>query len=322
MQTLYPPHRMAIETSHSSADQRKTGVLLALGAFGWWGAVTPVYYYALKEVPVLELIAWRVLAGLPLMLLLLALTGRLAGLGTIFGRPRVLAALAASTVLIGLNWFVFIWAIDTERLAEVSLGYYINPLVSVALGMVVLGERMRTAQWIAIAIAFLGVVVSAIHLDGIPWISLSLAGSFALYGLVRKQVDADAPTGLAVEMTLFFPFMLIILGLVHANEGTTFISGPWWMTLMLLLGGPVTIIPLLLFTGCARRLRLATVGLLQYIAPSGQLLMAVLVFNEPFGTERFLAFLLIWVAVSLYSIDSYLAARAESHDSRNAAKTP
>ena len=286
-------------------------MLLALGAFGWWGAVTPIYYFALKEVPVLELIAWRILAGLPLMLLLLGCTGRMPGLLAILKRPGVLGALTVSTLLIGVNWFVFIWAIDTERLAEVSLGYYINPLVSVALGMLVLGERMRVAQWIAIGIAIAGVVVSAIHIDGIPWISLSLAGSFAFYGLVRKQVDADAATGLTVEMTLFFPFMVIILGIVHVDGGTSFMSGPAWLKLMLLLGGPVTIIPLLLFTGCARRLRLATVGLLQYIAPSGQLLLAVLVFGEPFGTERFLAFLLIWIAVSLYSIDSFLASRAE-----------
>ena len=287
-------------------------MLLALGAFGWWGAVTPIYYFALKEVPVLELIAWRILAGLPLMLLLLGCTGRMPGLLAILKRPGVLGALTVSTLLSGVNWCVFIWAIDTERLAEVSLGYYINPLVSVALGMLVLGERMRVTQWIAIGIAIAGVVVSAIHIDGIPWISLSLAGSFAFYGLVRKQVDADAATGLTVEMTLFFPFMVIILGIVHVDGGTSFMSGPGWLKLMLLLGGPVTIIPLLLFTGCARRLRLATVGLLQYIAPSGQLLMAVLVFNEPFGTERFLAFLLIWIAVSLYSIDSYLASRAEN----------
>ncbi len=286
-------------------------MLLALGAFGWWGAVTPIYYFALKEVPVLELIAWRILAGLPLMLLLLGCTGRMPGLLAILKRPGVLGALTVSTLLIGVNWFVFIWAIDTERLAEVSLGYYINPLVSVALGMLVLGERMRVAQWIAIGIAIAGGVVSAIHIDGIPWISLSLAGSFAFYGLVRKQVDADAATGLTVEMTLFFPFMVIILGIVHVDGGTSFMSGPAWLKLMLLLGGPVTIIPLLLFTGCARRLRLATVGLLQYIAPSGQLLLAVLVFGEPFGTERFLAFLLIWIAVSLYSIDSFLASRAE-----------
>ena len=298
-------------SSTPQSDQRTTGVLLALGAYGWWGAITPVYYYALKDVPVLELIAWRVLAGLPVMLVLLGLTGRLPGLWAILRQPRVLATLAGSALLIGINWFVFIVAVDTDRLAEVSLGYYINPLVSVALGMLVLGERMRPAQWCAVAIAATGVIILAIRIGGVPWISLSLAGSFALYGLVRKQVNAAAPTGLTVEMALFLPFMIALLGFVHFDEGTRFAEGPWWLALMLLLGGPVTIVPLLLFTGCARRLRLATVGLLQYIAPSGQLLLAVLVFEEPFGSERMIAFALIWIAVVIYSTDTLRSTRAK-----------
>ena len=289
----------------SQSDQSTTGVLLALGAYGWWGAITPVYYHALQGIPVLELIAWRVLAGLPIMLVLLGMTGRLAALKLILFKPRVIATLTGSALLIGVNWLVFIIAVDTNRLTEASLGYYINPLVSVALGMFVLGERMRLMQWLAIALATTGVVVLAIRIGGVPWISLSLAGSFALYGLLRKQVAADAPTGLAVEMLVLFPFMMVVLAFVHTNDGTAFASGPWWLAMMLLLGGPVTIIPLLLFTGCARRLRLATVGLLQYIAPSGQLLLGVLAFGEAFGSDRIIAFSLIWIAVIIYSIDTW-----------------
>ena len=300
--------------STSQSDQRTTGVLLALGAFGWWGAITPVYYHALKTVNVFELIAWRIVAGLPLLLILLWMTRRLPHLRQVLARPRTLMMLVASALLIGVNWFVFIWAVDTDRLAEVSLGYYINPLVSVALGMLVLGERMRPAQWIAVAVAIAGVAVSAIGIDGVPWISLSLAGSFAFYGLVRKQVDADAATGLTVEMLLFLPLMLVILGMVHSGEGTSFAHGPWWLSIMLLLGGPVTIVPLLLFTGGARRLRLATIGLLQYIAPTGQLLLAVLVYGEAFDTGRLAAFILIWIAVLTYSTDSFLASRSPSRD--------
>ena len=283
--------------------------MLAMGAYLWWGAITPVYYHMLRDVEVLELIAWRVVAGLPVMLLILGATGRLGVFRSVFGRPRVLLALVTSALLIGINWFVFIWAVDTDRLAESSLGYYINPLVSVALGMLFLGERMRPAQWVAVAIALVGVVISALAIGGIPWISLSLAGSFALYGLVRKQVDADAPTGLAMEMLLFLPVMVVILAMVHTGDGTAIASGSPWLTTMLLLGGPVTIVPLLLFTGGARRLRLATVGLLQYIAPTGQLLLAVLAFGEVFSTERLVAFILIWIAVITYSVDSFRASR-------------
>ncbi len=301
-------------SSTSQSDQRTTGVLLALGAFGWWGAVTPVYYHALKTVNVFELIAWRIVAGLPLLLLLLWATRRLGALRRVLSNPRTLVMLVTSALLIGVNWFVFIWAVDTDRLAEVSLGYYVNPLVSVALGMLVLGERMRPAQWIAVAVAMAGVAVSAIGIDGMPWISLSLAGSFAFYGLVRKQVDADAATGLTVEMLLFLPLMLVILGMVHTSDGTSFARGPWWLALMLLLGGPVTIVPLLLFTGGARRLRLATIGLLQYIAPTGQLLLAVFAYGEEFDTGRLTAFILIWIAVLTYSADSFLASRSPTPD--------
>ena len=296
---------MAAPQLSSQSDQSTTGVLLALGAYGWWGAITPVYYHALQGVPVLELIAWRVLAGMPIMLVLLGMTGRLAAFKAILFKPRVIAILIGSSLLIGVNWFVFIIAVDTNRLTEASLGYYINPLVSVALGMFVLGERMRLMQWVAIALAATGVIVLAIRIGGIPWISLSLAGSFALYGLLRKQVAADAPTGLAIEMLVLLPLMMVVLGFVYINDGGTLGTGPWWIDVMLFLGGPVTIIPLLLFTGCARRLRLATVGLLQYIAPSGQLLLGVLAYGEAFGQNRIIAFALIWAAVILYSIDTW-----------------
>ncbi|MCH2134821.1 MAG: EamA family transporter RarD [Phycisphaerales bacterium] len=302
---------MEPELTARPRDQATTGVLLALGAYGWWGAVTPLYYHQLQEVPVLELIAWRVLAGLPIMMVLLWAISRHRELLRVLWNPRVMGLLAVSAVLIGINWFVFIIAVDTNRLTQASLGYYINPLVSVALGMLVLGERMRLLQWIAIIIAAIGVTVLAIKTGGVPWISLSLAGSFAFYGLIRKQVDTDAATGLTVEMILLFPFMLAVLVFVHTNEGTMMADGETWLVVMLLLGGPITIVPLLLFTGCARRLRLATVGLMQYIAPTGQFLMGVLAFGEAFGADRIVAFCLIWAAVILYSTDAWRHARRE-----------
>ena len=199
----YPPCPV---NSTSQSDQRTAGVLLALGAYLAGGApsLRSTTTCVAGTSTVLELIAWRVVAGLPVMLLILGATGRLDRLQIgVRTPPRTARMLVTSALLIGINWFVFIWAVDTDRLAESSLGYYINPLVSVALGMLFLGERMRPAQWVAVAIATLmGVVISALAIGGIPWISLSLAGSFALYGLVRKQVDADAPTGLAMEMLL------------------------------------------------------------------------------------------------------------------------
>ena len=243
------------------------------------------------------------------MAILLWSTQRLGGFYRLLRNVRTLGVLSITAALIGINWYVFIVAVDTNRLTEASFGYYINPLVSVALGMFFLGERLRPLQWSAIIIAVVAVGILALRTGGLPWISLVLAGSFAFYGLLRKQVTADAPTGLFVEMLLLFPFMLVLLLIVHGDEGTAIAEGPGWLVIMLLLGGPVTIIPLLLFTGCARRLKLATVGLLQYIAPSGQLLLGVLAFDEDFGLDQAIAFGMIWIAVIIYSADTWRRSR-------------
>ena len=283
---------------------------MAIGGFGFWATITPLYYRMLDEVPIGELLAWRVLSGLPALWLLLWGTRRLPEWWVALRSPRVLGVLAVSAVLIAINWVVFMWAVVDNRLSEASLGYYINPLFSVALGMVFLGERMRAAQWVAIVLATVGVGVLAWRLGGVPWISLTLAGSFGLYGLTRKLVNAAAAPGLAVEMLLLFPFMLLLLYMDAAEHGSAVLAGPWWITTLLLLGGIVTIIPLVLFAGCAMRLRLATVGLLQYIAPTGQLLMAVFLFDEAFGVDQMIAFAFIWAAVITYSTDSIRHAKA------------
>jgi chloramphenicol-sensitive protein RarD len=283
---------------------------MAIGGFGFWATITPLYYRAIDSVPLGELLAWRVLSGLPAMWLLLWATRKLPQWWAALRNPRVLGVLAVSAVLIAINWVVFMWAVVDNRLSEASLGYYINPLFSVALGMVFLGERMRVAQWVAIALATVGVGVLAWRLGGVPWISLTLAGSFGLYGFTRKLVSATAAPGLAVEMLLLFPFMLVLLYMDASKHGNAMLGGPWWISMLLLLGGVVTMIPLVLFAGCTKRLRLATVGLLQYIAPTGQLLMAVFLFDEAFGVERMIAFAFIWAAVITYSVDSIRHAKA------------
>ncbi len=277
---------------------------MAIGAYGWWAIVTPLYYRVIADVPVGELLAWRVISGLPALWLLLWATRRLPEWWAALREPRVLLLLIASGALIAVNWVVFVWSVIDNRLSEASLGYYINPLVSVALGMLVLGERLQRAQWVAIALAASGVGVLAWKLGGLPWISLTLAGSFGLYGLTRKQVNVTPAAGLAVEMLVLLPFMVGLLWFDHVRYGNAALAGPWWVSLLLLLGGVVTIVPLVLFSGCVRRLRLATVGVLQYISPTGQLLLAVFAFGEPFGPERGIAFALIWAAVLIYSINS------------------
>lgn len=310
----YPPHTLEghHKKDNSGHDHAGVGVLMAIGGFGWWATITPLYYRVIDDVPIGELLAWRVISGLPALWILLWMTRRLPEWWAALRDKRVLGILALSAVLIAINWIVFIWAVMDNRLSEASLGYYINPLFSVALGMVFLGERMRGAQWIAVILAGVGVGVLAWRLGGVPWISLTLAGSFGLYGLTRKLVGAAAAPGLAVEMLLLFPFMIVLLCMDHLEHGNTVIAGPWWVSTLLLLGGVVTIVPLVLFAGCTKRLRLSTVGLMQYIAPTGQLIMAVFLFGEDFGIERVIAFAFIWAAVITYSIDSVRYARGRN----------
>lgn len=282
---------------------------MALGAYGWWAVVAPLYYRVVEEVSVGELLAWRVVSGLPLLVCMLMLVGRLHEVVAILKRPRVLGTLAVSAILIAVNWTVFVVSVIEHRLSDASLGYYICPLFSVALGMIVLGERMRWAQWIAIVLATAGVAVLAWRTGGLPWIALALAGSFGLYGLIRKQVDAAPGPGLAIEMLFLLPFMLVLLGIDHSISGSTFLEGSIGTAFVLFGGGVVTVVPLVLFAGGARRLQLSTVAILQYISPTGQLLLAVLVFNEPFGLDQVLAFALIWIAVTVYSIDTVRTTR-------------
>ena len=296
------------ENARSSAT---SGVFFALGAYGWWAIVTPVYFRILKDVPAFELLSWRVLTGLPVLLLLLMAMRRLNEFTTILRDRRVLLTLLLSALLLSVNWFTFVWAVITDNLVEASLGYYVNPLVSIVLGMFFLGERLRGFQIVAVVMAAIGVVVMGLSIGHPPWIALTLAVSFGFYGLLRKKVSAAPAPGLAIEMMIVFPLMLLLLFLVHVDDGVSAFTGPGWVTILLVLGGPQSIVPLLFFTGAAKRLKLSTVGVMQYLAPTGQLLLAVLVFDEAFTTGALWSFILIWCAVLLYSIDSVRRSRRE-----------
>lgn len=295
-----------------SSPNRSTGLTLAISGYLWWAVVTPLYFDVLREVPALELLAWRVVGAIPPLFLILWLFGRLGEVWAAICDRRTLLTLAAAGFLLATNWFTFVWAVVTERLSEASLGYYINPLVSVLLGVIFLGERMRGFQLVAVVIAVAGVCVRAISIGELPWIPLVIAGAFGFYGLLRKQVNAGPAAGLMVESIILLPIMVGLLLFVEFDTGTTFLQGPAWVSVLLLLGGVQTIVPLLFFIGAAKRLNLATVGILQYIAPTGQLLLAVFFLGEPFGVGSAIAFVLIWIAVITYSIDSIRKARREA----------
>ncbi|MBO9621602.1 MAG: EamA family transporter RarD [Sphingomonas sp.] len=290
----------------SSASPGRAGLLLGAAAYALWG-VLPLYIHLLQQVPALQVLAHRVLWSVLLLALVIVALRRARPILQA-ARGRTLLLLVASASLIAINWLVYIWAVQHHHVLEASLGYFINPLVNVALGMAVLGERLRRLQGVAIAVAAAGVAILAVSGGGALWISLALALSFGLYGLVRKVAAIDALGGLTVETLLLAPIALALLVQAgHAGEGA--FGQSTRLDLLLMLAGPVTTAPLLMFAAAARRLPLATLGLLQYIAPSFQFAQAVLFFDEPVGLVHVVTFALIWTGCALYALDSLRAAR-------------
>ena len=284
------------------SDSSRAGVLYATCAFLTWG-LSPVYWKLLRQVPAVELLAHRIVWSLVLVAVWMTVRGRWAELATAVRGARTRLALAASTALIAVNWLLFIWAVNSDRVLEASLGYYINPLVSVFLGLVVLGEVLNRLQWTAVALATTGVAVLTFRLGEVPWVSLVLAFSFGLYGLLRKTVRADAVVGLTFETAALTPLMFGYLVMIEVRGGGAFGHlGPATDSL-LVAAGAVTAVPLILFTLGARRLPLSTLGLLQYIAPTCNFVLAVFFFGEPFTPAHGFAFVLIWTALGLYSFD-------------------
>jgi len=290
-------------------DEGPKGVLYALGAFGIWG-LSPIYFKAVAAVPATEVLAHRTVWAMLLLVAILHLRGRgrvlLAELRT--GERR--GTYLATTALLASNWLLFIWAIQNDRVLDASLGYYINPLVSVLLGVAFLRERLSPWQTLAVALAACGVLNLVLGHGELPWVSLAIAGSFGLYGLLRKRAGLDAMLGLAVETVLIAPIALAWLGALALQGAGSFGRGGIGVDALLAFSGVITAVPLVCFLEGVRRLRLATVGLMQYTAPTLMLLLGVFAFGEPFGTARAITFALVWAALAIYSADSVAVARA------------
>jgi chloramphenicol-sensitive protein RarD len=283
------------------------GAVYAILAYGTWG-VLPVYWKALGEVPLVEVLAHRVLGTVLFTFALLAVLGRLPEVRAALREPRERRALVASGALIAVNWGVFIWAVGAGRIVETSLGYYLNPLVNVLLGTLLLGERLRRAQILAVALAATGVAVMLLRHGELPWIALVLAASFGLYGLLHKLTPVRPIPALAVETTALAPAALAYVAFVTEPAGGALVAGSALARGLLLLAGPITALPLLWFASAAHRLRLSTLGLFQYLAPSLALLLAVFLYGEPFTAAHATAFALIWSALALYTADALQAA--------------
>ena len=286
------------------------GVAAGLGAFIFWGFV-PIYFKAVAEADPLEVLAHRIIWSVVLLALGLALAGRWSEIVSTFAAWRRFPVYLASTLLVTINWLVFIWAIFSDQVLQASLGYYINPLVSVCLGMVFLGERLNRVQIVAVGFAVLAVTNLFVALGVLPWISLVLAFSFGFYGLVRKRFGVDPLIGLLVETVFLFPVALGYLLLLMWQGNALFLTGGATMTWLLLASGIVTATPLILFLFAARSLMLATIGLMQYIAPTIQFCLAVALWNEPFTAHHLTTFALIWIGLSLFTGDALIQGRRQ-----------
>lgn len=298
----------ASPTSPRPPDASLIGVASALGCFGLWGAF-PVYFKLLGHVPALEVLAHRVLWSAVLLLGLILAQGQWSALRAEFRDPRRLCFYLVTALLISGNWLLYIWAVQHGRILEASLGYYINPLVNVLLGVLFLRERLNPRQWSAVALAAAGVLVLVVGHGVLPWISLTLALSFGGYGLLRKKAGHAATLGLCVETVLLAPLALVFLAGLAARGGGALGGANGQTDLLLLAAGPVTVAPLLLFLQATRLLRLSTVGLIQYLTPTLQFLLAVALYREPFTPIHLAAFGCIWLALALYSIDAWFGYR-------------
>ena len=282
------------------------GLWLGAGAYILWGLL-PLYLKLLTGVPAVQVLAHRVVWSLLLLAIVVVVLGRLRTVRAA-ARGRTLALLGASATLIAINWLTYIWAVQHAHVLEASLGYFINPLVNVALGVAVLGERVSRVQRVAVGIAAAGVLAMALSGGGAIWISLVLAVSFGLYGLIRKVAAIDALGGLTIETLLLAPLSLVVLAWAGAAGNAAF-GQERSVDLLLILAGPVTAAPLLLFAAAARRLTLATLGLLQYLGPTLQFAEAVLIFGEPLRPVHVVTFAAIWTGCALYAWDAWRRSR-------------
>lgn len=282
-----------------AADARR-GFIAALGAFFIWGLL-PLYLKLLQAAPATQIMAHRVVWCCLLVFIWLALRGDLGHVAGALRDRAMLRRLAMSSVLVSLNWLVYVWAVNSGHIVESSLGYFINPLVSVLLGVFVLSERLNRVQWAAVSIAAAGVAWLTWQVGHPPWIALTLAVTFGLYGLIRKGVAVDSVAGLGVETLLVAPFGLAWLIYAEASGSGAFAHNGLRFDLLLIASGAVTAVPLVFFAYGVRRIPLSTVGLLQYLGPTLQLLCGVLVFHEPFTRTQAVGFGLIWAALAVYA---------------------
>ncbi|MGV8892076.1 MAG: EamA family transporter RarD [Burkholderiaceae bacterium] len=299
----------------------RSGMFFAATAYILWG-LFPLYFKLLQSVPAQQILMHRIIWSLAFVLAVLAWRRQWQWLPKVFRQRKVLLGFGASALLLSTNWLIYILAVNSGRVVDASLGYFITPLVSVLFGYLLLKERLRPLQWGAIALAAAGVVWLTWHSGQLPWIGLALAASFGTYGLLRKTAALGPLEGLTLETLLLFPLALGYLTLLSLQDQNAFHSAPAATSWLLAAAGPITAIPLLLFAAGARRIPLSTLGFLQYITPTLQLLFGVWLYHEPFSGARLIGFAVIWTALALYSMEGLWQAHRSRQQRKAAAALP
>ncbi|MGA4605316.1 EamA family transporter RarD [Pseudoalteromonas sp. OF7H-1] len=285
-------------------EEQKKGHLLAVLAFFMWG-LAPIYFKQLVHVDAIEILIHRVVWSVFFIALIVLAKQQWPKIKAILANPKLLAMLTLTALLLGFNWGLFIWSVNNGFMLDASLGYYINPLLNVLLGMLFLSERLRTAQKFAVLLAIVGVVLQLISFGSFPVIAFSLAGSFAIYGLLRKTLAVESLPGLLVEALILTPIALVYWWWVEPSATSNLWNNDWYTNTLLISAGVVTTLPLLCFTAAAKRIPYTTLGFFQYIGPSLMFILAVLFYGEAFDAERAITFAFIWGALVMFSFDSY-----------------
>ncbi|MEP0073379.1 MAG: EamA family transporter RarD [Marinomonas sp.] len=280
----------------------RSGVFYALSAFILW-AITPIYFKEMSFLPATEILSHRIIWSCLIVLVLILILGYGKALKTVIQSPKALMAMTVSTVLIAINWGTFIWAVQNDQMLSASLGYYINPLISILLGVVFFKDKLDRVRKAAVLLCFGAVAFEVIKFGSLPWVALSLAISFGFYGLVRKKVAVDSFTGMAIETGILLPFALTYLMLTNASSGNI-LENDTTTNLLLFAAGPVTMIPLMCFAAAANRVSMVTLGFFQYIGPTGMFILAVFLYNEPLSIDKLITFILIWAALVILIVDS------------------
>lgn len=298
----------------------RAGLAYGFAAFGMWGLL-PLYWHLLESTAPTEVLAHRMAWSLPTALLILAVARSWSWIRPLLRQPRRLALVLVSASLISVNWYLFIWAVANDRVIEASLGYFINPLLTIAIGVLLLRERLRRPQWAAVGIGALAVLVMSIAYGEVPWLSLTLSVTFALYALIKKMTALDGLEGFSADSMLqFLPAAVFLLVLAGRGESTFVSEGPGH-TVLLVLTGLVTALPLIFFGAAAVRIPLSTIGLMQYMAPTTMFLLGLLAFNEKMPPERWIGFLLVWAALAVLTWDLLHRARRNRATLRTLAAT-